>query len=62
MKERYRWMRQELLLKHLMENETSTLWWDQYGICPSVDIQGDDDNLYKHVPIVDIELLHMHGG
>lgn len=47
-------MRQELLLKHLMENETSTLWWDQYGICPSVDIQGDDDNLYKHVPIVDI--------
>lgn len=28
-----------------------------YGMCSSVDILGDDNTLYKHVPIVDIELV-----
>ena len=26
-----------------------------YGICPSVDIQGNDGILYKHIPIVDVK-------
>jgi hypothetical protein len=29
-----------------------------YAICPSVDIQGEDSILYKHVPIVDVELVN----
>ena len=28
-----------------------------YGVCPSVDLMGEDGILYKHVPIVDVELL-----
>lgn len=28
-----------------------------YGVCPSVDVQGKDDVLYKHIAICDVVLL-----